>query len=161
MTKRKLLEILFEKYNLELYLYGIRLFGDDTLVEDAIQEVFLKLFKMDFQKLLKIENYDFYLRRALCNNYRNFFRKSKNFKTVSYNQLLDKRKVEQNVIEVLDANYAKTCIIRILSEREWKILELIYLEGLKYSEIEDILGMKKSSVARIVYRAKEKINKIL
>ncbi len=149
---------LYETYYIELKLYGIAIFKDDILVEDALHDIFIKLLRMDSKKLHRIQNYDHYLKRCLRNNYKEYFKKRKGIKILSYDSNKDVRICEPSIIDEIDNQAAKEYVEDKLSPKEWKVLIHRYENGLKDKEIEALLGLKEKSVARIIFRSKIKIS---
>jgi RNA polymerase sigma factor (sigma-70 family) len=72
-------EHIFKKYNRVLHHFGVKFFYDRNVVEDCIQELFLKLWK-NREKLAEVNTVKYYLvtslRRSLLSNRRLLKRQS-------------------------------------------------------------------------------------
>ena len=152
------LSLLYKAYADELYSYGMKVYGDDSLVKDCIQEGFIQL--IDKRKSLKITPHiHTYLFKSLRNKLLEELR-SKNRKQNIITQLSDfetghEKHAEQKIIEDEETNSLKKSIqisIEKLSNRQKEVLYLKYTENLNYDQIADVLQIDKASARTLLYR---------
>jgi len=80
--KEQAFRLVFEHYHSRLYRFGMRYSYDQTLVKDAIQEVFFDLWKQRKQ-LLPIRNYEAYLTQMLKYKLSKAYKKKKDAQAVN------------------------------------------------------------------------------
>lgn len=160
------LRTLFLRYYDSLFLYGLSVYSKEELVEDCLQELFYQLWESR-ATLSEVQNVKGYLwisfRRRLMGeikkrndiNYRSVSFKSDMKKVVSVEGLFidneQQAKLHQKLQEICED----------LTQREREVLFLKYYEGMSYSEIEQILGLEYQTVRNYMYRAIERLRKIL
>jgi len=165
--------ILFEKRISDLYFshfddllfYGLKLTNDKTLVEDAIQEIFVDLLRNE-KKFLTIEHPKLYLLKSI--KYlviKELTRRSANGNLSESFKFSESstHTVEDQIIEQEEAQYKRKIILKTLNKLSPKEKESIYLKyigGLDYPEISAIMQIKIETVRTMVYRALKKIRKL-
>lgn len=156
--KRNSLSLLYNEYADELYSYGMKVSGDDDLVKDCIQEVFIQL--IDKRKTLIITlTIHTYLFKSLRNKLLEELR-SKNRKQDIIHQLAEfepgyERYEEQNIIEAEESSNIKKTIlssIEKLSSHQKEIIYLRYTKDFSYDEIAEMLHIDKASARTLLYR---------
>jgi RNA polymerase sigma factor (sigma-70 family) len=146
------------EYAHELYSYGMKIFGDDNLVKDCIQEVFIQL--IDKRKTLiitpTIHTYLFKsLRNKLFEELRSKNRKQDINTTLSEFEPGYAKHAEQIIIEDEEENNIKKTIrtsIEKLSNRQKEIIYLKYTKDFSYDEIAEMLQIDKASARTLLYR---------
>ena len=137
-------ETIYNKLAGQLYLYGCKQTADTALVEDAIQDIFCKLFEGG-QYLDNINNIHSYLLIAL----RNYIRKSI---STGYRHEWHQKRFQAMLPETEEATYPslsnhnsihKTVrhAIDQLPSRQREVLYLRYYEGFDYDEISGIMNI--------------------
>jgi RNA polymerase sigma factor (sigma-70 family) len=121
---------LYNNYINSLYRYGTKICKDDSLVKDAIQEVFLDLYMKREKNKTNPENLKYYLILALR---RNLIKKLKrNRKMTNEYQINDVLfepvySIEQTIIKDEEESKQKKQIIDILNQLPAKKKEALYL----------------------------------
>lgn len=148
-----------------LYSYGRKLTGQTSLLEDCIQELFLKLYT-NRNNLSETDNLEFYLLKALKLTIYGKLRNERRFLNIDepsgyFFQL--EFELESETYES-DADVQLEIIKKYLETLNPKSRELLYLKfytNLNYSEIGKMMGIQPSSVKKRVYRIMLKIKSIL
>lgn len=141
-----------------LYAYGLRIAGDECLVEDAIQEVFIDL-KNNRSRINETDSIKFYLfkclKRKLHREASKWLHKREGLEegrsfgfALSHEQfLIDKQMNEE---ELHRLNYA----IKKLSPRKKEMIYYFFYEGLEYAQIQELMGLENIKSARnLLYKA--------
>lgn len=152
------LSLLYHEYADELYSYGMKISGDDSLVKDGIQEVFINL--IDKRKTLiitpTIHTYLFKsLRNKLFEELRSKNRKQDINAKISEIEPGYAKHAEQIMIEEEEENNIRKTIrtsIEKLSNRQKEIIYLKYTKDFSYDEIAEMLQIDKASARTLLYR---------
>ena len=156
--KNDSLSLLYKEYADELYSYGMKITGDENLVKDCIQEVFIHL--IDKRKTLSITpTIHIYLFKSLRNKLFEELR-SKNRKQNIITQFSEfefeyESHAEQKIIEAEESeNIAKKIrsSIEKLSNHQKEIIYLKYTKGFSYDKIAELLQIDKASARTLLYR---------
>ena len=147
-----------------LFQYGCKLTTNTELVEDCIQELFLKIYT-NRNKLSDTDSVEFYLLKALKLTIYGKLRKEKRlvfnrgegdgFKLEFLLETEEPDDIDQRKIEL---------ILKSLNELNPSAREIIYLKfysGLDYQQIGDMLGIKPDSAKKQVYRVVSSLRAIL
>lgn len=149
---------LYKKYADELYSYGMKIYGDEDLVKDCIQEIFIQL--IDKRKSLNITpQIHAYLFKSLRNKLLEELRSSKRKQDIN-SRLSEfetgyEKHVEQKIIEDEDSKSIRKIVqtsIEKLSDRQKEIIYLKYTKEFSYDEIAEILQIDKASARTLLYR---------
>jgi RNA polymerase sigma factor (sigma-70 family) len=152
------LSLLYKEYADELYSYGMKVYGNDSLVKDCIHEVFIQL--IDKRESLKITSQiHTYLFKSLRNKLLEELR-SKNRKQDIISQLSEfetpyEKYAEQKIIEDEENKSLRKKIqtsVEKLSNRQREIIYLKYTKDFSYDEIAEILQIDKASARTLLYR---------
>jgi RNA polymerase sigma factor (sigma-70 family) len=154
-------------YNLHveaLYRYGTKLCTDDSLVKDAIQEVFLDLYLKRAKNKTNPENLRYYLILALK---RNLIKKLKRNRRLVEEEACElnfepEYSIESAIIEreeEAELNLKVKEVLKNLPGRQKEALYLRYNESMEYPEIAQLLNISVESVRKQVYRALSAIRK--
>lgn len=144
-----------------LYNYGLKLLGDDSLAQDALQELFIKVWNKRRQigELEKVKPYFFTaFRRQILNQLRDL--KLKQLKIKLYQQPDIGFSQEEIVIRKEEDQQLRSTIAKLLNElppRQKEVIYLHYFEGLSLQQIADVLGINHQSVMNIRQRALVKL----
>jgi RNA polymerase sigma factor (sigma-70 family) len=156
---------IYNVYFNKLYAYGSKITTNAELLEDCIQELFLKLYT-NRKNLSPTANLEYYLLKAL--------------KFTIYNKLNEERKfidLESIKEEIFNVEFLvdkddndsigakKIEIIKqtldSLSQSTKEILYLKFYSNLNYSEIGELMGIQPDSVKKHVYRTVSKLRELL
>lgn len=153
---------LYEKYKDHVYYISFKFFKSQSIAEDVLQEVFLKLW-MHKEKLSEIDNFSAYLTVILRNHIYNRFRKLANEELFirkaaatpveHHNYTLD------NVL-LNESRNLLTKAIEKLPPQQKKAFELSRIEGKKHEEIARLMNISKETVKKHVMEASRTLKRI-
>lgn len=163
----KALSKLYNWYVHKLFSYGLKIHGDEFLVKDCIQEVFIQM--IDKRKKLEVsENSSVYLYKSLRNKLleelRTKNRRSEIAKSISVENIPYEISSEQSTIKSEEENFRITLInsaLRKLSDYQREAIFLKYSQGLEYEKIADLLGIDIPSARTLVYRSLKKVKEAI
>jgi len=147
---------LYKRHSARVYAYCVRFLGNKIEAEDVFQETFTKFFQIAKQDK-DMTNLSAYLLRIAHNSCLNFKRKV--LESVAYedhmsinsdipiesNELLE---LVKSALETLPDEYKEVFILREYN-------------GLAYKDIADVIGESIANTKIRIYRAKQKLRKIL
>ena len=152
---------IYREYSQVLYAYGMHFTSDKGLVEDCIQDVFIKIFQ-NRRHLQSTDNIKLYLFIALKNKLFNIFRKD-----IKYSQIdslepvfAAEYTIEDEIIENEREQFLNEKMIRmleVLSPRQKEIIYYRFVEGLSYEEICQIMDMNYQSTQNLIQRSLKKL----
>ena len=156
---RKIYDFFFDR----LYWYGFKIFADNELVEDCIQELFLNLYSRR-ENLSETNNLEFYLLKSLKLTIYQKLRHQDRFNVLNRDleyfelQLADTDEAdgsESSRLELVKAS------INSLSPAAKEILYLKFYSDLNYKQIGKIMGIQPDSVKKQVYRIINRLKEIV
>jgi RNA polymerase sigma-70 factor (ECF subfamily) len=158
----EVLAVLFERYAPSLYRIGRRILRNDAEAEDAVQQIFLDVFrairqfdpaKGSFKTWLMLFAYQriFNCRRSLIT--RRFF------DTDTFDELLVEGYPRSSDYSLPERGLMVEQILRALEPRQRRTIELIYYEGLTAEEVSRRTGESVRVVRHNLYRGLERIRK--
>jgi RNA polymerase sigma factor (sigma-70 family) len=157
------LSLLYSRYVHELFSYGMKIFGDDQLVKDCIQEVFIHLIDKK-RKLILTEISSAYLFKSLRNKlfeeYRTKSHRSNNIKHVTSDEIMFDESMEQITIkseEELSRRRILEAALGSLSNYQREAIFLKYSQGFSYEKIAEILDIDVASARTLIYRSLKKV----
>ncbi len=162
---KKALEKIYRLNFSDLYKYGCKFSADKSLVEDAIQELFITIFEKR-ENLSQIDSIKPYLLISLKRNLINKIKKEKKISDIELEEkyfdveLSLDEKLISNELNEEKALKLKQAITK-LSSRQKEALYLKYYSGLDYDEICEIMDLNYQSARNLVSRALLKLTKIL
>lgn len=155
---------LYKFYYQDLYAYGVSLGFNTEDVNDAIQEVYLKLY---FNERLCIDEkkIKFYLLRSVRNQLIDWERTKKDTSSIEEEERSFKLSVsvEESFISDEEDLLLKKRVNRILdllTDHQREIVYLHFIEEMPYEEIAVMLDMKIQTVRGQVFKAMEKLRKL-
>ncbi len=147
---------LYQRYYQTLYSYGYKVAADADVVEDAIQEVFITLWRLR-QTLADADSVKFYLFRSLRRQIRHLREKQQR-----YNALLpsfvtaSQPAPDQPLIELEQEEQLTRRLTQLLQElpqRQLEVVVLRYYENFKTDQIAAIMGITEKSVRNTLHKA--------
>jgi RNA polymerase sigma factor (sigma-70 family) len=156
-------EALYNRFFKHLYNYGQKVCGNKTVVEDAIHDLFLDLWRYR-ANLADTTSIRFYLYRALRR--RIIKNENKDIQSAVFDFQLDdlllKKTIshEENLIEVERNNEQYTKLkkqLDNLSPRQYESLVLRFYDELSYEEIGSLLEVNEQSARNLVQRGLEQL----
>lgn len=162
---REALDTLFRTYYPLLYQYGIKIYGDVTLIEDSLQSFFLHLYDKRAQ-LANLENIKPCLfkayRRQLLRQIEKIRRQNKLRDQESQwqpnihfsaDEIISKREVESFQKEML------LQMLQHLPNRQREVIYLRYYNDLSIAEIAEILSITYQGTANTLHKAIKTLRK--
>lgn len=147
---------LYRQHLTALYAYGYNLARDRSLVEDAIQDVFLYLHQHR-NRVDSAQNIRAYLMQSVRHRILALLKKSPAMQTLSNADsfLVDDRQEPAWVQDEADAERSRRLknLLNQLPKRQREALYLIYFEQLSYEEAAQIMQVDVKSVYNFVYKA--------
>ncbi len=149
-----------------LYRYGLKFTRNFSLVEDAIQEIFLELSK-NRKTVGRTDNISRYLFKSFRRKLFRLLEREKRYDrgskiddysfevryTIEHEMILDES------IEIRMTCYRKA--LQELSPRQKEIIYLKYTSGLDYEEISEIMGMSIESCRNLLCRAIKTLKRVI
>ncbi len=159
------LSALYSLYINQLYSYGIKISGNEHIVMDCIQEIFLNL--VDKRQVLLIsEKTHLYLFKSLRNKIIEEIRSQTRKRIIEESLVSDiinqSRSAEEFIVSVEEENFQKKTInsaIESLTERQREAIFLKFTEDLSYEDIAIVLDIDIASVRTLIYRTLKKMKK--
>lgn len=157
-------QLIYDHFFERLFQYGCKLIGNTELVEDCIQELFLKIYTNKSQ-LSETNSVEFYLLKAMKLTIYGKLRKEK--RLVFNRGETDEFKLEflLETEEPEDIDHQRIeLILKSLNDLSPSAREIIYLKfysDLDYQQIGDMLGIKPDSAKKQVYRIVSSLRSIL
>ncbi len=150
--------VIYRNFSSRLFLYGLKITRNRTLIEDALQDLFLELIR----NRRTIGDTDNILSYLLTCFRRKLFRKLKSeyrydlvedtpeypfevMYSVEHEMVLDESKNRRNML-FIDA-------LKQLSPRQKEAIYLRFTSGLAYEEVSDIMEMSLEACRNLIYRA--------
>lgn len=163
--KNALSNLYFRNYP-ALHEYGMRLYADESLLEDCIHDLFLKIWtrRMHLNPVANVQAYLFTaLRNGIYSRIRQNAQRSSREMNVQ-DHFLMVFSVESEYIRkenhVVQAKQVAAAIQR-LSPRQRELIYLKYFEELSYEEIADIMQVKVKAIYKLSARAHETLRSLL
>lgn len=152
---------IYRQYSQALYAYGMHFTADRGLVEDCVQDVFVKIYQ-NRKRLQSTDNIKLYLFISLKNKLFNVFRKD-----IKYSQIdtlepvfAAEYTIEDEIIQNEKEQFLNEKMIRmleVLSPRQKEIIYYRFVEGLSYEEICQIMDMNYQSTQNLIQRSLKKL----
>jgi RNA polymerase sigma-70 factor (ECF subfamily) len=157
----KAFKYLYESYFTTLNRYGMRLDADQALVQDAIHDLFLDLWRMR-KNLSETVSIQYYLcrslRRRIHVNSKNKFQNLED----SHESLLQTEYPESQLIRdelSLECGEYLFRSLNGLSKREKEVVVMKYYRNKTVKEVASQLSIKEQTVRNLIYRALCKLRK--
>ena len=160
------MEALYREYRSPMFRVALSVLRDEGLAEDAVQQSFLKI----FQNFEKIDLSD-------CNKTRTFivilvkntaidlYRQRKREAALSFEEVeaplpAVEEGPEERALSRMDGEELRRCLSQ-MDGRSADLLMLRFYYGYRNREIADLLGMSQSQVALGLYRARQKLIRLM
>jgi RNA polymerase sigma factor (sigma-70 family) len=152
--------LIFEKYHRTLYNYGCKLCNNSATIEDAVQDVFIDIWRLRENLTENVISVKYYLYRALR---RRIHLALDKFPMTEEITLLDDQETPVNIsdsetvlIHTESTLLRKKRIQELLSQlpgRQIEALTLRYFDDFSIEEIAGIMGISEKSVRNFIYKA--------
>lgn len=157
------LSLIYSQYVNELFSYGLRIHGDDQLVKDCIQEVFIHLIdnkrKLHFAELSSAYIFKAF-RNQLFEELRTRNNRSNIVKSLSFSETIYSESSEQLTVRSEEEFHRRRILeaaLASLSNYQREAIFLKYSQGFGYDKIAEILDVDIASARTLVYRSLKKI----
>jgi len=160
------LAAIMRKYFNALYNYGARFTGDDALIKDCIQEVFISLWQRR-ENAASILSPRYYLLRAVKNKVLKSLhqqnRKTGSLESVEDYDFLQEFSVETLIIdkqlsEEQTATLRKT--LAQLSKRQHELIYLKFYQHLDHAQIAGLMNLSRQSVYNLLHETIQKLRSL-
>ncbi|MBB4037050.1 RNA polymerase sigma factor (sigma-70 family) [Dysgonomonas hofstadii] len=160
-------ENIYKKYAKAMYMYGLHITTDKELIEDAIHDVFVKLYNNRHRLPAEVNNIKFYLFVSLKNTLYNHLNKNQDtFRlnitedvlSLSYSsveeELIENEQIRQNeeLVKLLNEK---------LSSRQQQIIYYRFVEQLSYKEIAILMEINMQSAKNLMQSSLAKLRSVL
>jgi len=139
--------VLYDRYRPKVYSYALRIAGSETVAEDIVQEVFVKLWQLD--GIDDLDNVGAYLRVVTRNQTLKWLRR--NVLETHVGEVLTRRwaDVDRSTEEKVDLKDTQEVIdsaVSLLPPQRRLIFQLCKNEGLKYEEVAERTNLSRLTV---------------
>lgn len=157
--KKKALEIVYEKYSHEVYLYAFSLCKDHYLAQDLVSDTF-------FKALLSIKDDNIYIKYWLFKVCKNLWLDNLKYRKHFSNNPLDTFKVstEDNPLSRLLIDEQKINLymaILKLPPSSMEVVILFYFCNMSLKDIAENLNMNPGAARTLLFRARQKLKTLL
>ena len=153
-------ELIYKNYADILFRYGIQFTSNESLVKDAIHDVYVKLYN-DRLRLKTEVNIKFYLFTCLKNHLYNLLKRELFFDKVDLEEgeYLDPCAEEQVTVTLNQKELQQTVrkVLSMLTDRQREIIYYRYMAELSIEEIAILMDMNYQSVQNSIQRSIKKI----
>lgn len=148
-------QVNYKKYYKIVYRHLYYLTGNNRLAEDLTQEVFIKFYNSEYEK---IEYPGAWLTKVATNTAFNFLRGEKRRLKREESEIID----ETNELYTLEDNVIRTEEIRnvrkVLSKltEDQRVCLILKFSGYSYDEIHKSTGISKNNISQLIARGKQR-----
>lgn len=144
-----------------LYNYALKLLQDNDLANDAVQELFVKVWvkRSRIGKLQKVKPY-FYtaIRRQIINQLRNLQLRELKISRIPRPDIdFSPEEIVVKNEEYLSLQKKISELLNELPKRQKEVIYLHYFEEMDYAQISDIMGINYQSVLNLTQKALQKL----
>ncbi len=148
---------LYTRYRSRIYAYALRMLGDRDRANDVFQETFTRIYHRCRKEERLMSNVSAYIFTSARNICLNMIRNNKPTAAVEdYHEIVFQPSHEN--VEL--AELVKRSL-ELLPQHHREVFVLREYNGLSYQEISEITGQSLAAVKVHIYRAKERLRKIL
>ena len=152
------LSLIYAENSRRLYLYGLKLTTNHSIIEDSIQDLFSDLVK-NRKKLGDTDNIQFYLIKSFKRRLQRELQKEKRYNLkdneeeyvfeITYSIEHDIILEEESSLKVKSLKKA----LNSLTPRQKEVVYLKFTEGLNYEDISEMMDMSIESCRNLIYKA--------
>ena len=161
-NRKKIWEKFYENYSRSFWFYIYKICGDEPMADDVFQESFYKFLKakINFQNEKHMQVYLYRIAyRLIIDRMRRIKVEKRAFAEEQRVYLSNIQKESQQSGIHFSLDMEKT--FKKLKPKERMLLWLAYVEGYSYGEIAEMTETKENSLKVQLFRAREKLAKIL
>ncbi|GHB82307.1 RNA polymerase sigma factor [Persicitalea jodogahamensis] len=156
----KAFTLTFDRYHSTLFNYGCKLCDDSGLVEDAVQDVFIDIWRLRKNLTPNITSIKFYLYRSLRRRIHMGTIKALPIKDLSILTGTEIPFIRDNSESMLMERESNTLLTQRLNSllsqlpaRQVEAITLRYFDEFSFPETAEIMGVSEKSVRNFIYRA--------
>jgi RNA polymerase sigma factor (sigma-70 family) len=160
-------KLIYELYSKRIFNTVLHFLQNQSDAEDITQEVFIEIFR-SISGFKHNSKFFTWIYRIAVTKSLDFIRRKKRKKRFALNIILEPDEIKSEDfnhpgidIENKERALALFNAIRKLSENQRIAFTLNKIDGLEYKEIAEIMKISLSSVESLIFRAKEKLKKLL
>jgi RNA polymerase sigma-70 factor (ECF subfamily) len=161
-NQKEIWEKFYENYSRSFWFYIYKICGDEPMADDIFQESFYRFIKarINFQNEKHMQAYLYRIAyRLIIDKARRIRVEKKAFEEEQRAYMSDIQKEGPQSEIHFSLDMEKT--FKTLKPKERMLLWLAYIEGYSYGEIAEMTETKKNSLKVQIFRAREKLAKIL
>ncbi|UCE22687.1 MAG: RNA polymerase sigma factor [Candidatus Aminicenantes bacterium] len=161
-NRKKIWEKFYENYSRSFWFYIYKICGDEPMADDIFQESFYKFLKakINFQNEKHMQAYLYRIAyRLIIDKARRIKVEKKAIEGEKRTYMSDNQKEGPKSEIHFSLDMEKT--FKKLKPKERTLLWLVYVEGYSYGEIAEMTDTKENSLKVQLFRAREKLAKIL
>jgi RNA polymerase sigma-70 factor (ECF subfamily) len=145
----------YKEYFRQIYIFAYRIIGDKNYAMDITQETFVKLHNY-MSGSNSLENPRAWLYRVAANISNNHLKRNSIFNRIIRGIQKDSQydNIESELINIEEKMLVRNALKK-LSSKDRTILQL-YQDGFSYTEIAEIMNIKKTAIGKTLSRAIEK-----
>ncbi|MFD2556769.1 RNA polymerase sigma factor [Sphingobacterium tabacisoli] len=156
-------KLLFERYSPLLFNYGYKFTQEEGIIEDSIQEFFLKIWynRNSINDTASVKNY---LYKAFRRTLTAHIERSNRKRNIPVESLPfdielphDTKIMRRERLEEIKAQLEEALLKMTARQRE--VIHLRFFEELSYEEIADIMGLSVKDLYKLFYRAMDSLRK--
>ncbi len=155
---------LFDHHRNKVFFIARQMLHSDTLAEDAVQEIFLKIW-LHNSKLASVNNFTAYLNTITRNHIYNVMRRQavedKLLRSLVDQHLEEGNPDTMNTVALHELQKLLREAIATLSPQQKKVFEMSRLEGMKQDEIAGEMKLSRETVKKYLADALEKLRRYL
>ena len=154
-------EVVFKKYYPLLVVFVVRHIGDEDVAKDIVQDIFFKLFESghSLPDNFQLKSWFYRVARNAAVDYLRHLQVEDKYKFLMAEGMINIPDIDEEIDEQV---YAKVNLaIESLPEQCRLIIKLNVLEGKKYQEIAEELGITINTIRTQVSRGYKKLREIL
>ncbi|MFD1816513.1 RNA polymerase sigma factor, sigma-70 family [Pseudarcicella hirudinis] len=161
----KAFSLIYTRFFPVLYQYSYHIVREENIVKDCIQNLFVELWRSR-SNLADTDSVKYYLLKAIRRKVYRAIQKESVY--VEFMEGRDEKDVFfspelELIISQTEAHHQEILkqAINQLSNRQKEAITLLYIEGLSYPQISDIMSLKVRSVYNLIHTALESLRKDL
>jgi len=156
---------IYNKYVQNLFAFGCQVTSNREIVKDCIQNLFIDIAQKGINSKAKVKSIKSYLYKSLYRRIIDLKRKENRYIILSSSKEDNNFQIslshEHNLIKYEISQEKKAVLenqLNLLPKRQREALVLYYYEGFSYTEIAEIMSLKKVNSARkLIYKAIDRI----
>jgi RNA polymerase sigma-70 factor, ECF subfamily len=160
LDKRDLVEI-YERYNLRLFRYAVRLLGEEDLAEECVAETFSRLLQAVKAGGGPRDNVQAYLYRVAHNWITDYYRRKHPTQPLDLDLPADPIENPSTVVSIkLERERVRQALLR-LSPEQRQVVILRFFEDWPHEEIAALIGKTAEATRALQHRAMAALRKML